>query len=143
MSAAFALSTIPIATVVAYAAHFGKVFLLGSALDNAKPRDLECKDVPKERRERALRLQGCHLNMIETLGIYAGGIVAAIVAGVPVTRITIAAAMYIVIRVIYLIVYAAPQVFGGFLRTGVFGLAMAVIMWLWVEAAVAANRSIA
>ncbi len=123
MSTTFALSTIPVATVLAYSAHFGKVYLLGSALDNTKPRDLECKDVPTERRERALRLQWCHLNMLETLGLYAAGIVAALSTGVPVVRVTACAALYIVLRFIYLGVYIAPQVLGGFLRTAVFVLA--------------------
>lgn len=142
MSATFALSTIPLATALAYSAHFGKAYLLGSSLDNRKPRDLECKDVPPERLERALRLQWCHLNMLETLGVYAAGVVAALGTGVPIARVTAAAAMYFVLRLIYLGVYIAPQILGGLVRTGVFVLIMFDIMWLWIEAAVAASRTI-
>ncbi len=72
----FALCTLPIATALAYGAHFGKVFLLGVALDNTKPSDLECKNVAPERRELALRLQWGHLNMLETLGFFTAGVVA-------------------------------------------------------------------
>lgn len=142
MSLPFIVSSVPVATVIAYGTHFAKVFVLAGKFDNTRPRDpiAEKQDVPESRREMAMRLHGAHLNMMETLGLFAGGVACAIASQAHLERVTAACAAYLAFRLLFVVVYAAPQFFDGVPRTGIFVLSMSCLMWLWIESAVAMGR---
>lgn len=130
------LLSVPLATIVCYFAHFLKTAAFKDAFDNQRPRDYVSmsSNLEEGQREYAMRLNGAHQNMIETLGIYSSGIVAGIVTNVNAFHLNTLAVLYILFRVIYLVVYAAPQVKGGYLRTAVFAVCMTIIMTIWMEA---------
>lgn len=75
-------------------------------------------------------------NGLETLGFFAGGVVAANIAGVPADSINILTLSYLVTRVVYVVVYVWLQENRklGALRSLVWQLGCGLIVTLYIKA---------
>lgn len=105
--------------------------------DNAKPRAHQDQhEAFSEERQAFLdRLVACHVNQLETLGVYAGGVAAAALFGNDNTAIIVLCAIYLAARTAYVAAYVSPQVFGGYLRTLCFVFSLASISLIWGRSA--------
>ncbi len=132
----FALWSVPIATGLAYAPHFTRVGILfrHSVFDAKEPREINSTKDPAT--DKLIeRLGFAHVNQLETLGLYAGGIAVAIATDVPPKRTTQLAAIYISSRALYTLAYANPQLLKGLLRTACFTVSLSAALALWGHAA--------
>lgn len=90
--------------------------------------------LPKDELARLKRLEAAHQNGFEALGFYAAGVAAAVSAGVPVAELTTLCQVHVAARAVYVAVYAAPPVAGGFLRSLVWAVGTGATVMLWVTA---------
>jgi len=103
---------------------------------NALPRTSQtAPDVPPF----VARARAAHANNLETLGLYAGGIAAALATGVAPAKAGALATQYVVGRVAYNVLYVGGEAWcgtGGYLRSVVYaGLCLGPTLRLWLEAA--------
>lgn len=80
------------------------------------------------------RLLGAHNNQLESIGMYAAGIVANIARKPNDWLIHFLSAFYVMSRIVYIMVYMQPQVANGYLRTFVFGFCFFTIFAVWIRA---------
>lgn len=82
------------------------------------------------------RSEAASANAFETLGIYAGGIVAAAAAGVPAETLNTLSGVYLASRAVYNVVYIFLQDDRKFapVRSIVWNVGLGAIITLWVKA---------
>lgn len=128
-----------LAIVLAYLPHFFKVAVLTKfgKFDNKDPRAhaSQQSSLPEDKRALVTRLGGCHNNQIEMLGVYAAGVAANLALKENDTALIVLTAVYVGLRGLYIIVYAAPQVLGGNIRSLAFVACMATVISIWGKAA--------
>lgn len=138
-----AIWSVPIATAVAYLPVFVRkaIVAVKGKLNNKRPRDedLHLSGMPKDLQELAMRLKNCHLNQLETLGLYAAAVAIGVAVRVPPQTLNRLTGYYIKSRVAYSFAYAAPQVGNGIVRTLTFLGSLASIMMLCAAAAETAS----
>lgn len=140
MAFSFPLLSVPCAFVLAYVPHVMRAALwrrLG-IFNNVSPRSVADKldDLPAGQADLLRRLGGAHNNQLETLGMYAAGVVACVARGRDDWQLIALTASYLAVRVAYIVLYAGPPVAGGYLRSLAFGGVLGIIMLMWVKAAV-------
>lgn len=81
-------------------------------------------DVSESVYNRAARLQASHENQLETIPLWASAVAAAIAVGVPTRRMNILAALQVVGRASYSILYTLDPIFNGLLRSAAFALSL-------------------
>jgi uncharacterized MAPEG superfamily protein len=74
--------------------------------------------------KQAGRLQAAHENSLESLGIYAAGIAAALATDAKKAAINTFASIFVVARILYTIIYALPPIAGGLFRTLLFAISV-------------------
>lgn len=128
-----------LAILLAYFPHFFRVALvmLSGQYDNAKPRAYSDQHDTFSDEKRALltRLASAHNNQLETLGVYAAGVTAAFFSGSSRTLLNVMSAVYIGARVVYIAVYAMPQVASGYIRSLTFVVCLSSVFVIWGIAA--------
>lgn len=92
-------------------------------------------ELPAEKAALLTRLLGAHQNQLELLGTYAAGIVANVARGKDDWLLVILSGLYIALRCAYVVIYAGPQVMGGYLRTIIFLMIFSLIFVIWIRAA--------
>lgn len=134
-----AVWSVPICVGLTYLPHFVRAAICFSskALDNRRPRDLEGQLKRLDPGKAALvgRLAASHNNQLETIGVYAAGVAAAVATKVPAPQLNKLATVYVTARVAFNIAYAAPQVLGGMPRSLSFMFSMGSCLAIWFAAA--------
>ncbi|SJX60456.1 uncharacterized protein SRS1_11769 [Sporisorium reilianum f. sp. reilianum] len=101
--------TIPAAWVIAILPHFIAVALAKDKFKNAAPRQLLADLLAKKDKtaldKKIIRAESAQLNGFETLGLYAAGIVAANVAGVPSSQLNQLSIGYLASRILFNLLY--------------------------------------
>ncbi|KAB5570198.1 hypothetical protein GE09DRAFT_1217637 [Coniochaeta sp. 2T2.1] len=103
--AAFALLFAPHVYAVRLAGRHQDLSLRGNMVENVK-RD---ESVPKEVRQRIIRAEAATANGLETVSLYAAGVVAANVAGVGRGSVNLLSVVYIASRLAYNYIYVIAQ----------------------------------
>lgn len=138
----FPLFSVPIAFFLCYVPHGVRAYVAAKAgvLDNKEPRQMEnsLSQLDKSKRDLINRASGAHNNQLETIGVYAAGIVANSAVGVPSDdwQFIALAAAYIAVRVAYIAAYLGPPVLNGYLRSLVFAAVVIIIILVWIKAVV-------
>lgn len=138
----FPLFSVPVAFFLCYVPHGVRAYVSRNAgvYDNTEPRKLEhsLSGISQDKRDLINRASGAHNNQLESIGVYAAGIVANSAVGVRSDdwQFITLAALYIALRVAYIAAYLGPPVLDGYLRTGIFGLVILVIFLIWIKAVV-------
>lgn len=137
MTFSFSIFSVLIAIILAYIPHIIRVVILrkAHAYDNTHPRISAFPSLSPARRELVTRLSSAHANQLETLAMYASGILAAHLAMVPTSTINFWAAVFIIARIAYVIAYISPQIADGNFRTLAFVFCLTAICSLWNAAA--------
>lgn len=139
MAFSFPLLTVPMAIFLAYVPHALKVRIAkrSGKYNNKDPRaTAKMAELPAEKAALLTRLLGAHQNQLELLGTYAGGIVANVARGKDDWQLVILSGLYIALRCGYIVIYAGPQVVGGYLRTLIFMVILSLVFGIWIKAAV-------
>mmetsp|Transcript_30042 Transcript_30042/g.73185 ORF Transcript_30042/g.73185 Transcript_30042/m.73185 type:complete len:147 (+) Transcript_30042:350-790(+) len=130
----WAFKSVPWAIGLAYSPVFFRVAVqAANKLQNVEPRKNPVPD------GLASRAHACHMNQLETLPLYCGGIVAAAFAGVAPSVVATQASIYIIGRALYVLVYLVGEnrlPTKGYLRSAIFGTAvLGNTIMLWTNAA--------
>lgn len=138
----FPLFSVPLAFILCYVPHAIRVVVATKAglYDNVQPRKIQERldQADPQTRHLIASASGAHNNQLETIGVYAAGIVANSAVGVARDDwqfITLAIA-YLALRVAYIAVYLGPPVLGGYLRSAVFAGVQLVIFLIWIKAVI-------
>lgn len=134
----FPLFSVPVAFLLCYIPHGIRVAIAkkANAYDHTNPRYQTefAEALSAEQAYLQRRLIGAHNNQLETIGVYAAGIVANVTRKSLSWPIHLMAALYIAFRVIYVVVYVSPQVAGGYLRSLAFMGVLGTIFAIWIRA---------
>ncbi|KAK3951692.1 hypothetical protein QBC32DRAFT_343338 [Pseudoneurospora amorphoporcata] len=114
LSSNWSLHSIPAAFVLALLPNFYVKFAAGKNYDLTNPRKTEehlAKDasISKPQLNRILRAKAAADNGLETIGLYAAGVVAANAAKMPVDTLNKLSSFYLVSRLVYNFVYIVLQ----------------------------------
>lgn len=137
MSFSFPLLTVPIAIILVYVPHFMKVLLATrfGKYDNKDPRGTaKINELSTEKAALLTRLNSAHQNQLELLGVFAASVAANVARGKDDWQLIVLTALYIALRCAYIVLYAGPQVFDGYLRTFCFMGILVVVQLLWIKA---------
>lgn len=135
----FPLLSVVIAVILVYVPHVWRVTIARKQgkYDNTNPRATEqFSEMSEKQASLQRRLLGAHNNQLETIGVYASGVVANVARLKTDWKLVTLCALYIAFRVIYILAYAGPQYIGGYLRTLVFFFCIIVLFLLWIMACV-------
>lgn len=146
MTIARAILSVPIALGMALAPIVVRAVVItfkGGKMDLSRPRDREgqVKGMSLGMQQLADRLLSSHNNQLETLGYYAAGVAVAVAVKVPVERLNLITGYFLKCRFAYNLIYAAPQVANGALRTIAFLGAMISCGMLYTTAADTAMKT--
>ncbi|KAJ9136750.1 hypothetical protein NKR23_g9632 [Pleurostoma richardsiae] len=137
--------SVPVAFLLIMVPHSYATSLAGKAYDLANPRMIEefaAKDekIDKVTLRRIRRANAAQDNGFESLGMYAGGIVAANAAGVLPATVNSLALAYLAVRVVYNFVYVILQDNRKFapLRSLMWITSVGIMFALWIKAGNAA-----
>lgn len=100
----------------------------GERYDNRDPRRWQ----EKQQSPRSQRAYNAQLNSFEAFAPFAAAVVLAQLAGVPHSQIAALSLTFVVLRVLHGIVYIAGR---HYLRSLVWALGLACVIWLFVQAA--------
>lgn len=138
MTFIFPFFSVTVAVILTYIPHFIRVALgqRRGTYDNANPRDnTKVDEQDKEFADLQKRLLGAHQNQLESIGVYAAGVVAMVFRrGYTTWSVNYLCAQYLVFRVAYITAYIAPPVAKGYVRTLTFVGCFATIMIIWIRA---------
>lgn len=140
MTLAAAIWSVPQAMALAYAPHVARGIIIarnGGKIDNTKPRasDEQIANLPKHIQDLVTRLKNSHVNQLETLGVFAGGVAICLAVQVPGPVLVKLTSNYLKSRLGFTLAYAAPQVAKGALRSLSFVSSIACIIMLYSAAA--------
>lgn len=140
MSLADAIWSVPKALGLAYAPHLARSIIIarhGGQFDNTKPRaaDAQVANLPKHIQDLATRLKNSHVNQLETLGVFAGGVAVCLAVHVPAETLVKLTSNYLKSRLAFTLAYAAPQVAKGALRSLSFIASLGSLIMLFSAAA--------
>lgn len=117
-----------------------------STWDNRNPRNTDLKAklkarLPPETYAKYERLEACHANSMESFPLFTAAIVLGNVAGLGKEELTRFAAWFLVVRTVYMLVYAAHRTQGMALaRTGVWYVGIGLCFKTILQAARAMSR---
>lgn len=133
----FPLFSVLIAFLLAYVPHVWRVIIARGQgkYDNTNPRATEqFSELSEDQASLQRRLMGAHNNQLESIGVYASGVVANVARDKTDWKLITLCALYLAFRVCYILAYAGPQFIGGYLRSLVFLLCIIVLLLLWILA---------
>ncbi|KAK2592883.1 hypothetical protein QQS21_009415 [Conoideocrella luteorostrata] len=132
--------TVPAVFMTCLVPHMYAVGSSGKVYDNANPRGfrdaLSKSQLDKPLQQRIARALGASQNGFETLGVFAGGVIAANQAGLATKTLNTLAIGYLCARVAYVYTYihlGANRKF-SILRSALFAVSVGFCMSLWVKA---------
>ncbi|KAH6867611.1 membrane protein [Thelonectria olida] len=133
--------TVPVAFLICLVPHFIAVFSAGHGIyDNSSPRDFKDSvgknsSITAQTKRRILRAEAATNNGFETLGFFAGAVVAANQAGLDTATLNALSIGYILSRIVFVFLYIMVQNRGlSWLRTFTWDVGVALSTTLWVKA---------
>lgn len=140
MTLAAAIWSVPQAMALAYVPHVVRGIVIsryGGKIDNTKPRAAEdqTSNLPKNIQDLTTRLKNSHVNQLETLGVFAGGVAVCLAVQMPAETLVKLTSNYLKSRLAYTLAYAAPQVAKGGLRSLSFFACIGSLIMLYSAAA--------